>query len=66
MWLCVTNAMQSRSSSLTAEMRQVLLRRLIHTLESVVLAENLKQQLGTPAQQQRFQELLRIEASAFD
>ncbi len=56
---------QARGASFEAEMRQVRLRRLIHTLESIALAANLKS-IGTPEMIQRYEETLKLEASLFE
>ena len=57
--------MKARGTSFEAEMRQVRLRRLIHTLETIALAENLKR-VGEPDMQQRYEEIIKLETSLFD
>ncbi|MCC6511914.1 MAG: hypothetical protein IT423_22640 [Pirellulaceae bacterium] len=54
-----------RQQTFAAEMRQVRLRRLIHTLETVVLMENLLL-IGTPEMIVRYQELTKLERSFFE
>lgn len=51
---------QQRESSQQAELRQVKLKRLMHTLETVVLAKNL-QHLAKPEIIQRYQDMLALE-----
>ena len=57
--------LKARGETFEAEMRQVRLRRLIHTLESIALAENLKR-VGEPEMIERYQELIKLESSLFE
>lgn len=57
--------LKARGASFDAEMRQVRLRRLIHTLETIALAENLKR-VGEPEMIDRYQETLKLESSLFE
>lgn len=57
--------LKARDASFEAEMRQVRLRRLIHTLESIALAENLKR-IGEPDMIKRYDELLKLESMSFE
>lgn len=54
----------ARRRILAAEMREVRLQRLIHTLESVVLAQNLKK-VAAPDMIKRYEEMLRLEETFF-
>lgn len=57
--------LKARGSTFEAEMRQVRLRRLIHTLETIALAENLKS-ISQPQMLDRYQEILKLESSLFE
>ncbi len=57
--------LKARGISFEAEMRQVRLRRLIHTLESIALAHNLKQ-VSDEATFERYQQLVELETSLFE
>ncbi len=54
----------SRQGTLDAEMRQVLFQRLVHALETVVLAKNLTI-VGTQATQERYHQMLKLENVPF-
>jgi hypothetical protein len=54
----------SRRAIFDAEMKQVRFQRLIHTLESVVLAENLKV-VAAPEIIERYEAMLKLEQSSF-
>ena len=57
--------LKARGETFEAEMRQVRLRRLIHTLESIALAENLKR-VGEPEMIERYQAMIKLESSLFE
>ncbi len=57
--------LKARGTAFEAEMRQVRLRRLIHTLETIALADNLKQ-TGEPELIQRYQDTIKLESSLFE
>ena len=52
----------SREKSTAAELRDVQFRRLIHTMESIVLAQNLPR-IASQEIQKRFQAILALESS---
>ncbi len=56
---------KSRNEAFAAEMRYVRLRRMVHTLESAVLAQNLEK-VATPEEIQRYKELVALESSFFE
>lgn len=57
--------LKARGTAFEAEMRQVRLRRLIHTLETIALAENLKH-TGDDEMIKRYQEIVKLESSLFE
>ncbi len=56
---------KSRNEAFAAEMRYVRLRRMVHTLESAVLAQNIEK-VATPEEIQRYKELVALESSFFE
>ncbi len=52
----------SKENATTAELRDVQFRRLVHTMESIVLAQNLPR-IASPDIQRRFREIVALESS---